>query len=236
MVTESISTSKRRSTANARPSSRDEIRDAFTRHVAESGYDGTNFGSIADELGISKGTIVHHFGTKERLFADAHERYMEKRLVEAQDIVGRLDAVEERLAGLVWAFTMYQTYGRTETVAFQREIVRFNDAPSMRRSRDLRHEYRDLVKAILDEGMSTGVFHDGNSSILALQIFGGTQWMWTWFNPAGSQSNDDVAATYVLLILRGLMLSSEGIDALIDPAGRVREAVYEVLDGGATPS
>ena len=82
----------------------------------------------------------------------------------------RLDAVEERLAGLVWAFTMYQTYGRTETVAFQREIVRFNDAPSMRRSRDLRHEYRDLVKAILDEGMSTGVFHDGNSSILALQI------------------------------------------------------------------
>ncbi|SKX91552.1 Uncharacterised protein [Mycobacteroides abscessus subsp. abscessus] len=32
------------------------------------------------------------------------------------------------------------------------------------------------------------------------------------------------------------MLSSEGIDALIDPAGRVRAAVYEVLDGGATPS
>lgn len=59
--------------------------------------------------------------------------------------------------------------------------------------------------------------------------------MWTWFNPAGSQSNDDVAATYVLLILRGLMLSSEGIDAVIDPAGRVRAVVYEVLDGGATP-
>ena len=39
---------------------------AFTRAVAERGYDGTNFGDLAVELGISKGTIVHHFGTKDR--------------------------------------------------------------------------------------------------------------------------------------------------------------------------
>ena len=90
MVTESVSTSKRRSTANARPSSRDEIRDAFIRHVAESGYDGTNFGSIADELGISKGTIVHHFGTKERLLDEA---VADARLVPDIERAGGVDAL-----------------------------------------------------------------------------------------------------------------------------------------------
>lgn len=48
------------------PGRRSEILDAFVRYVAERGYERTNIGDIADELGMSKGTIVHHFGTKPR--------------------------------------------------------------------------------------------------------------------------------------------------------------------------
>ena len=49
------------------PGRRGEILDAFVRYVAERGYDRTNMGDIADELGMSKGTIVHHFGTKAQM-------------------------------------------------------------------------------------------------------------------------------------------------------------------------
>ncbi|GAA1480181.1 fatty acid metabolism transcriptional regulator FadR [Gordonia sinesedis] len=213
-----------------RASSREEIRRAFTQRVAENGYEGTNFGSIADELGISKGTIVHHFGTKERLFADVHERYMAQRLAEARALVKLLATPEQRLAGLIWTFAMYQTYGRTETVAFQREIVRFSGSPSMRHSRALRDEYRDLVKSILRQGIDDGAFHPGNVSIWALQIFGGTQWMWTWFDPDGTVSNDDVARSYVELIARGLLTDPNRVAPLVDPNGPVRRAVYQVLD------
>lgn len=59
-----------------------EILDAFTRHIAEVGYDGTNFGTVAAEIGVSKGTIVHHFRTKERILAALHESYMERRIAE----------------------------------------------------------------------------------------------------------------------------------------------------------
>ena len=224
------SSSGRRGRSGARSSSREEIRRAFTRRIAESGYDGTNFGSIADELGISKGTIVHHFGTKEALFADTHERYMERRSAEAHQIAARLSSPAERMAGLVWAFSLYQTYGRTETVAFQREIVRFIDAPSMQRSRELRRQYRELIRSILRDGMARGVFRDGDVSIRALQIFGGTQWMWTWFDPDGDVSNDEVARSYVDLIMRGLMVDADGVDALIDVDGRIRAVVHDVLD------
>ena len=41
-----------------------EILESFTRHIAEIGYHDVNFGMVAAELGITKGTIVHHFGTK----------------------------------------------------------------------------------------------------------------------------------------------------------------------------
>ena len=58
-------------TGMARPSGRrDEILAAFIRSVAERGYERTNFGDIAAELGMSKGTIVHHFGTKDQLLRE----------------------------------------------------------------------------------------------------------------------------------------------------------------------
>ena len=52
------------------------ILDSFVRHVASEGYDGTNFSTIAADLGVAKGTIAHHFGTKEHLLATMHEQYM----------------------------------------------------------------------------------------------------------------------------------------------------------------
>src|SRR4051794_19136496 len=56
-----------RAPGRTRGGRRAEILVTFTRHVAERGYDRANFGDVAAELGLSKGTIVHHFGTKDRM-------------------------------------------------------------------------------------------------------------------------------------------------------------------------
>src|SRR5690349_16437682 len=97
----------------SRPRTRDagrskDILSAFTRNVARNGYAGSNFSEIADELSISKGTIVHHYGTKDQLFAQMHDRYMERRLAEAQAIVERFDNPAKQFAGLLFAFILYQ--------------------------------------------------------------------------------------------------------------------------------
>ena len=67
-----------------------EILDAFTRNVARDGYEGTSFSVIAAELGISRGLIAHHFGTKDRLLATAHASYMRRRVDEAIRIIDEL--------------------------------------------------------------------------------------------------------------------------------------------------
>ena len=54
-----------------RASSRDAILRVFAEHVADRGYADTSLGDIAAELNLSKGTIVHHFGTKEELWKEA---------------------------------------------------------------------------------------------------------------------------------------------------------------------
>src|SRR5256884_9807933 len=104
-----------------------QILESFTRHIAEIGYHDVNFGMVAAELGISKGTIVHHFGTKERILAAIHESYMRRRLAELDMILEWLDSPSAHLAAVLHALVRYQVDDRDATVAVQHELIRLDD-------------------------------------------------------------------------------------------------------------
>jgi len=61
----------------ARPRSdakRSRIIDAAMQHFAEHGYHAARVGDIADILGIAKGSIFQHFGSKDGLFFEVYKR------------------------------------------------------------------------------------------------------------------------------------------------------------------
>lgn len=53
---------------------RSRIVDVAMRHFAEHGYHAARVGDIADQLGIAKGSIFQHFGTKDGLFFEVYKR------------------------------------------------------------------------------------------------------------------------------------------------------------------
>lgn len=208
---------------------RAEILATFTRHVAERGYDRANFGDVAAELGLSKGTIVHHVGTKDRMLAEVQEAYMRRRLDEAHAFLARLERPEQRVAAFVHAGLRYQADDPVTTVAFQREVVRLTDEPGMETARELRDAYRDLVVGVLRAGTDDGTFVPGDQRLRSLQMFGGLHWMWTWFDPAGRLAPGDVAAEFCRTLLRGLGVDEEGLAAAADPDGEAARVVADAL-------
>ncbi len=68
---ESDSQSPRRSRTEAK---RDRIVDCAMRHFAEDGYQGARVEDVAAELGIAKGSIFQHFGSKSGLFFEAYKK------------------------------------------------------------------------------------------------------------------------------------------------------------------
>src|ERR1700683_3408076 len=61
----------------ARPRSegkRTRIVDAAMRHFAEQGYDAARVGDLAATLGIAKGSIFQHFGSKDGLFLEVYKK------------------------------------------------------------------------------------------------------------------------------------------------------------------
>lgn len=219
----SVSTRGRRTHGKA-----PEILQVFTRKVAEFGYDGTNFSDIAQELGISKGTIVHHYGTKDRLLATLHESYMRRRLQEARLLLDRLRTPAERLAGLLFVFMIYQQHDRDATVAFQRETVRLAECNSDEGLK-LRAEYLALVRAQIADGVEAGQFRPVDVAVQSLLMFGAAQWAYTWFDPEGAESADEVGAALANLVLGSLLIRKTRLAELANPQGDVARTVRQCL-------
>lgn len=206
-----------------------DILDAFTRNVADHGYAGSNFSEIASELGISKGTIVHHFGTKSKMFAQMHDGYMDRRLAEAEGIIAAFDGPARRLAGLIFAFFEYQEIDRCATIAFQREVPTLATHAELERSRELRSRYLGLVRGVISDGIATGVFRNLDVDVQSLLIFGASQWSWTWFRPDERLTALEAAGQLVQLVLGGLLVDRLTVDELADPRGQVAATVERIL-------
>ena len=208
-----------------------EILDVFTRHVAKRGYDRTRFSDIAAELGIAQGTIVHHYGSKERLLASLHESYMRRRIDEAHLIIGRLSSPAEQLAGLLYAFMLYQEHDRDATVAFQRDIVRLSDHPMLAEGVRLRAEYLSLVRGVIRAGVEAGQFRDRDVALRSLLLFGSAQWAWTWYDVNGPRNARHVGAELVDLALGSLLVRRTALGRLTDPDGEIPRVVLKCLGG-----
>jgi len=211
------------------PGRYDEILEAFTRHIAEIGYDGVNFGMVAAELGVSKGTIVHHFGTKDRILAALHESYMRRRLAELELMLDWLDSPAEQLAAILHAFMRYQVEDRDATVAFQREIVRLADREAMAEGVTLRQRYLRTVREVIRAGVESGDFRDVDVDVVALLMFGSSQWSWTWFRLDGPETVEQVGSALVDLILGSLLVDRADLPKLTDPEGRAAQTVLEAI-------
>jgi len=82
------------------PSKNDLIVDVAMRHFAAHGFRGARVEDIASEVGIAKGTVFLHFGSKEGLFLAAYERAVSV-------LPGWLDAPEEIVERGFWAVLDY---------------------------------------------------------------------------------------------------------------------------------
>lgn len=218
----------------SRPGRYEEILASFTRHIAEIGYDGVNFGMVAAELGMSKGTIVHHFGTKDRILAALHERYMRRRLAELELMIKRLDTPSEQLAAALHAFILYQIEDREATVAFQREIVRLADQKTMAEGTKLRQQYLQRVRGLLRAGVDGGLFRPVDVNVDALLVFGSAHWAWTWLRPDGPETVEHVGSALADLVLGSLLVDRSGLEALADPEGRAAKTATEAIREVAT--
>ncbi|WP_232718816.1 TetR/AcrR family transcriptional regulator [Gordonia metallireducens] len=187
-----------------------DIEAAFARSFLVNGYRGTSVDAVAKELGVPKGSIFYHIGTKEAVFFRVQMAGMREFTNRLRDIANTSEPAEIRLREAI------------------RDSVRRVDptaGPLFAMSRDnhhlppehaaeleaVRREYQALFTGIVEDGVEAGTFR--RQEHLKVVIFGILRFIGLvrdWYRADGELSLNELADVYWAFICRGLGHEVEG--------------------------
>ena len=182
---------------------RSDIVEAATQVFSQRGYHAASMTEIADRVGMRKPSLYHHIRKKEDLLFAIHEQLIDE-LIEKTNaaLEPSMTPPQQMAAALRVSFDLIARHRDAVTVFLQERR-----AVSGARWNELvvkRDRYEQMVSGIIAEGTATKAFADLPAAIAARGVLGMVNWGYTWFDPKGEMTADEIADVFVAIALRGL--------------------------------
>jgi AcrR family transcriptional regulator len=183
---------------------RAELIRAAARLFSTRGYHGTSMQHLADALGLQRGSLYAHIGSKQDLLFDVVEEGAEHFLARGEEAVALESPAAERLRALL--------VGHVETAAQHLEsaTVFLNEwrylSPQPRAEiKAKRDAYEAMLVRIIEEGISAGDFRpDADVRFATLLTLSAGNWTYAWYKPGGDMTPRDIGERFAELIIKGL--------------------------------
>jgi len=182
----------------------EEILIAAARLIAARGFRAVTVDDISAEMGFTKSIVYYYMKNKNeilwRIFEKIDETYangLDEAFQSGGTPVEQLSAVMQRhcmnvLSHLDWS-TIYNR-DLNELAEDQRAKVE-----------EHRHQYNRRIQSLFEEGVRTGHFRSAPSVIAVSCLIGACNWPYTWFNPKGKLSAEDIAKGYADQLINGVL-------------------------------
>ncbi|MGH2681883.1 MAG: TetR/AcrR family transcriptional regulator [Actinomycetota bacterium] len=185
-----------------------QILEAAEVLFSERGYHGTTMRDIASETGILPGSLYAHIASKEDILLEictsAAAQFMAGLEVAAK---GAWPAAE-KLRRAMRAHVDVVARAREAARVFLEEWSAL-DEPRRGEVKALRDEYEQLWDGIIREGVETGNLRDMDPTLARLLVLSAANWTYTWYDPDGPLSPDEIADRFTDLLLDGMAAKEE---------------------------
>jgi AcrR family transcriptional regulator len=183
-----------------------EIIDAALELFATIGYSGTTMAQIGDRLGMRGPSLYKHIASKQELLVEIVTGMMDELLRRQRAALAEGGDVRQRLSSIVAVHVQYHAEHRYEAFVGHREIDSLEE-PHRSHILDLRREYESRFRELVQEGRGLDLFRTSSDRWSSYAILDMGIGVSAWYNPSGSVTPDELAATYAELALR--MLGAE---------------------------
>lgn len=177
---------------------------AARRLFSERGFRGVSLDDVAREAGASKGLVLYHFVTKDRLFAYVIGEVKEELFSRLQAaLMGQAGAREKLLALItvylrlarsqrrLWRIALHEAYGLGEV---SRQLLL-----------DCRQSSLGMISSVLEEGMERGEFRKMDPQLASLCLLGIiSERVLTGPGPAQEPDAEQLAAAIADMLLHGI--------------------------------
>jgi TetR/AcrR family transcriptional regulator, cholesterol catabolism regulator len=183
---------------------RAELVRAAARLFSTRGYHGTSMQHLADALGLRRGSLYAHIGSKEDLLFDVVDEGADRFLARGEEAVALDAPAAVRLRALL--------VGHVETAAqhLESSTVFLNEwrylSPKPRAQiKAKRDAYEAMLVRIIKDGIAGGDFRpDVDVRFATLLTLSAGNWTYAWYRPDGGMTPRDIGERFAELIIKGL--------------------------------
>ena len=189
---------------------RQEMVRAAARLFSARGYHGTSMQHLADALGLQRGSLYAHIGSKQELLFDVVDEGANRFLERGEKALSMSALATVRLRRLL--------VGHVETAIehLDAATVFLNEwrylAPELAAVvQEKRDRYEGMVRQIIQDGITEKEFRaDVNVRFAARLVLSAGNWTYAWFRPGGELGPTEIGERFAELLIRGLQPAKEG--------------------------
>jgi AcrR family transcriptional regulator len=167
------------------------------------GYHGASVDEIASALNMTKGNLYYYFANKEEILFACHEYSLDKLLALMEEVHADTATPEIKLRRLVLAFVhtiLDDLHGTALTL--DPEAL---SPPLLKRVIAKRDQFDHGIRDIIQQGIDQGVFRPGDPKMIEFAMMGAVNWISKWFDPAGTQTSDQIGDAFADYLVGGLL-------------------------------
>jgi AcrR family transcriptional regulator len=180
---------------------RDDLTRAAARLFAERGFHGTSMGDLAEELGVQKGSLYSHTGSKQQLLFETMRAGAEAFHAALDAVPEDAPAVERIRLALRGHLRVVSEQLDVATV-FTREWRYLDDGYRAEIVAE-RRRYEQRFRALFRDGVESGELRsDLDAGTAALLLLSAANWAYTWLMPDGD--TDELADRFTALLVDGM--------------------------------
>jgi AcrR family transcriptional regulator len=189
---------------------RDRILEEAVKLFYERGFSGTTLDDIAGKLGVTKPFIYTHFRSKVELLEAVCRPTIEMSLEAIATAARREGTPAERLYDGIVNFTKVVLQRQANIAVYFREEKHLSEA-GLKEINALRKRFDRTLSELLQEGAAAGAFRIADVRVAALAIGGMVSWAYTWYQPGGRLSFDEIGAKLAHFALQ--MVEAQAVEA-----------------------
>jgi AcrR family transcriptional regulator len=195
--------------AIARSPRRAEMVRAAARLFSERGYHGTSMQHLADALGLQRGSLYAHIGSKQELLFDVVEDGANRFLDRGEKALTMSALAVVRLRRLLVGHVETAIEHLDAATVFLNEW-RYLSPDLAEIVQAKRDRYEAMVRTIIEDGIKEKEFRaDVNVRFAARLVLSAGNWTYAWFRPGGELGPTEIGERFAELLIRGLQPAEE---------------------------
>lgn len=187
-----------------RSARRDEMVAVAARLFSERGYHGTSMQHLAEALGLQRGSLYAHIGSKEELLFDVVNEGADRFLERGRQAFELQAIASLRLRRLLVGHIETAIEHLDAATVFLNEW-RYLSSDLRALVQEKRDHYESLVRGIISDGIEAGEFRaSADVRFAARLVLSAGNWTYAWYRPGGELGPTEIGQKFAELLIKGL--------------------------------